>query len=169
VPLGPTVATEEAATYDNQASLGAGAWGATSGLDLLVRASDALTLVVGASVLVPLERTDDDRRWGADTALSALSRIELPAGGALSLLGGVEGRVHGRDQIPDPDLDALVPERQRVGGRRELGALVGVQLRVGSNGACFIQSRVPLWREVGGVQLVESVSVTVGGSVRIGS
>ncbi len=156
-----------AVTYDSQASLGGGVWALTSELDAQARVAGAVDLAVSVAWQSPLGRTEDGMHWGDDVWLRALSRVEPWGGAPVALLGGLERQFHGRDEVPDPDPDALEPHRRRIGGRRALSAVVGVQVVAGDETTCFVHSRLPLLRSVGGTQLVESASASIGCALRL--
>lgn len=153
-------------TYDLRASLGAGAWGLGAGL----RAGGPIgpvELTASGDLLQPVGQTPDRVRWGS--TLDA--RLELSgalANDRLALGAGVEGRWHLADrwQVADEDSDSTTVA---LSGRRSAAALsASLSGRVSEGVRCGLRVRVPVWQQVQGIQLVETVASSVGCQFAVG-
>ncbi len=141
-------------TYDTQASLGAGVWSVGAGLDIDYQLSPRWRVGVLGQVTQPLTTTSDDIRWGRDVD-TLVGVTVIPWREVLGLALQVDYRWHDRDDIPEDEGTG----RSRVGGRHEVGIAGGFEFRVGENLSCAGRVHVPVFQQVGGVQLVETVSV----------
>lgn len=144
-------------TYDTRASLGAGAWRLAGALEARARLLPSLHVFGAARLGGPLDRTPDDIRWGLDL-VGQLGVSWVPWADRLGLIAGLAHRWHTKDTVPGEDRETGAPTRERVGGRQELGALLGLDLAVTRRLVCGARAHVPAWQHAGGVQLVETVS-----------
>jgi len=148
-------------TYDARASLGAGAWSLSGGARVVGRVAPGLGLEAGVGVVAPVEDTPDDIRWGADLTAHVGATLDL-AGGALAVSLGADARAHAADEIPF--VDGAVHE---AGARTELGLQLGVFARPVDTLSCGLRAHVPVYQRVDGVQLVETVSVSLACGVGV--
>jgi hypothetical protein len=152
--------------YDLRASLGAGSWGLTTG----VRAGGSLgrvELAASGDLLLPVGLTPDSIQWGATVD----ARLELTGAVAARRVGlgaGVEGRWHFADRLHVIDAQDNVPIVAGVGQRSGLAVSAGISGRVSDGVVCGLRVRVPVWQQVQGVQMVESVASSVGCRFAVG-
>ena len=155
-------------TYNARASMGAGVWSFLAAAELDWRVHDSVSLQLSAAVLQPASATSDNIRWGTDAELGGLATIELIRD-ALMVRGHMDYRFHSRDDVQQvvDEMPGMV-RRERVGGRDEIGLGLGVEARPGRGFTCSVRGRIPAWQQVGGIQLVETVSTTVSCAFAMG-
>ena len=149
-------------TYNTQATLGAGTWSATLGLELAWRLSSRLWLGARGRWSEPLTSTSDGILWGRDIE-SMLGLTVVPWLDALTVAVGVDYRRHALDAVPDD-----TGRRLDIGGRDELGVVAMFEAGLSDDLRCSGGAHIPAWQRVGGVQLVETVSVRVSCGYRFG-
>ena len=150
-------------TYDTQASLGAGVWSATFGLEFGWQLSRRLVLGARGQWSEPLTSTFDGISWGRDID-AAIGLTAAPWLDVLTIAVGIDYRRHTLDTVPNEETG----ERLDVGGRDELGVVAGIEAWLSDDLRCAGGLHLPVWQRVGGVQLVETVSVQASCGYRVG-
>jgi hypothetical protein len=148
-------------TYNTQASLGGGTWASSFTLDARLGFGSIAAVGTEFTLQVPLAPTHDGFFWGPDVSVRVDLALAL-ADSRLTVVGGADYRHHGKDRIRIEDEGASDRGYERVGGRDEIGAFLQAGFAFTPEFACRAGLRLPLWQDVGGVQLVESISGTVG-------
>lgn len=145
-------------TYDTRASLGLGAFAitGTAGLSWDV---GPLAVLVDVGARQPLHPTVDGIWWGTD-GLASLGAAAPLFGGEWVAAAGVQGQIHGADQLDVLNEDTGEPVVRRVGRRMELAATVEIAARVGQRVVCSLSGRVPALQAAQGLQLVSTWSAT---------
>lgn len=151
-------------TYDTRASLGIGVPSLLAGLEVVISPATALRLRAATVAMQPIGTTMDEIRWGP-TVVSELSIEGDIAPWRLTLVGGLLHRHHGSDVVTVREEPM---RRERVGGREELAASLGVRLYVTDELTCTLRTQLPFYQHVGGVQLVETFSTQLGCAVAFG-
>ena len=153
--------------FNSRASLGAGAlsFAAAVAAGWLVHRRFWLQGMVTAQH--PLTSTSDDIRWGTDVVASVQGRFDMWVN-RLGFTIGADFSWHDHDRLPVVDEETGGVSSVDAGGRREMAVTGGVRVHLHRQVACFLNARVPVWQHVGGVQLVETVSGSVGCALSIG-
>lgn len=158
---GSSEGTIDLITYNTRATLGAGVWSLVGALELDWDVVDRLSLTATGQLVQPFTRTSDDIFWGLDAEVALYTSFAvLPGRFRVGL--GADYRYHGLDEIPVEDEVTGALVRDAVGGRDEVGLGLGVEARFTNRLGCSVRGHVPVWQRVGGVQLVETFSVTTG-------
>lgn len=145
------------ATYDTRASISAGAWIPSLGLQLAVPFGEHWGLESDVDAAVPITDTPDGIRWGTDLA----ARIGVVAATEQDRLTfRVATTLHGH--LKDQTIDPITLRDQYTGGRTTLAAEAAAEVRLNDTFRCAVSVRVPVWRRVQGVQLTETVAGTLG-------
>jgi len=151
----------ELVTFNTRATLGAGAWSTLGALRIAFAASNRLSLEVRGQIVDPFTRTPDEIAWGIDAEAALRLGFEISPG-RLRVVGGADYRHHGQDEIDALNEETGGISRDRVGGRDEFGVSTGLEFRVLPRLGCSVQAHIPVWKRVGGVQLVETLGVSTG-------
>lgn len=154
-------------TYNTRASLGAGAFALSAGVDASVRIHERVSMRIGGGVTRPLTRTRDDILWGTDVYGETGAQVAVVRDVAAADVAA-DYRFHDRDTVRAIDESNGQLVDARVGGRHEVAVSAGVSVRVARAVACSARVRVPVYQHAGGVQLVETVSANAGCAVSFG-
>lgn len=150
-------------TYDNRLSLGAGTWAATLGVSTRWPLSEWLCATASAHLLQPLSRTPDGNRWGSDLATRLGMEAQLSRSVGLGL--GLGGQRHHADRSPTTEAEArraVTSGQTRAGGRDQVVVTLSATFDLTEQLACRATGGVPIWRQVGGIQLVERLGTSLG-------
>lgn len=152
-----TLGTINSTTFNTQANLGAGSWAGVVALRFIAQLMSLVNIVLDTSLTTPLNRTQEGYRWGLDSLTSAQIGVDILPNHITVIVGG-DYLWHQRDLVPDISTAADL----LVGGRRELGILFGVQVGRRSKLPCALSMHLPVYQQVGGIQLVETLSGQIG-------
>lgn len=141
--------SNQAKTTNQYASLGRGAWWFLADVDASLRLPRAVTLLGGVSVRTALDDAPDGFRWGRE--------VRARLGGAWDL-GPVQVAVAldqlWREQSTEVFAAQRIPSISTGGSW--LGLTPAVRLKLGETWALSAGSRIPLRRDVQGLQNVET-------------
>lgn len=154
-------------TYNTRATLGAGAFAISAGVDFAARLHARVRMRAGAGAIRPITRTRDDILWGTDVYGDASAHIGLLRD-VIALEAGADYRFHDRDTVRALDESNGQYVDASVGGRHEVAVSAGLSVRVAKAASCSVRARVPVYQYAGGVQLVETVSANAGCAVSLG-
>ncbi|MEM1023159.1 MAG: hypothetical protein AAF627_08860 [Myxococcota bacterium] len=156
----------EVDSFDTRATLGAGSTAFLASSQWLFEMHQRWRIGLTSMLAQPLHRTRDQILWGRDlTVQASLDWSALPD--RLGLQAGLALDRHGLDEIP-AERDEAGPSRQRTGGRNELATRLDLWGRPGEGVLCRLGFRIPVFQDVGGIQLVEVFSVDAGCGIRLG-
>jgi hypothetical protein len=147
-------------TSNTHASLGAGTWSLTGGVEAGY-AARVLDVRLAASGVVPVAETDDGTRWGADLGVEAGARVPFLADRLAARLGADYHR-HLDDSVISAE-----GGRVNIGGRDEVGVFAGLDIRLRPGVDCGVGAHVPVWQSVDGVQLVETAGARLACTVAL--
>ena len=152
--------------YDTRASLGSGVWTPSASFDARITRG-RWSAVLGVGAMVPLDRTPDDIRWGADLNAGAGSQVSLRKGTVV--LGALaELQHHTTDTLDHKPADTDQVTTIHVGRRTAIRAGAQLGARINKRTTCGAQLRLPVWQHVQGMQLVETWSTTAQCRVGVG-
>jgi hypothetical protein len=148
-------------SYDNQASLGSGAWSLSSGVEASWKIVAPLELRLHLDFAAPVTRTKDDIRWGYDFRTGPSVRF-APLLERLGVSLGIDYARHAAEEITLLDDETLREVRESVGGRQEIALRASLDTRLARTLSCGVGARLPLWQRTVGVQLVAAYNLQAG-------
>lgn len=154
-------------TYNVQTSLGAGLWTPMASLRYERRLGERFLGAAQGNLRWPVGQSADRHRWGLDLGAQGQLGAQFFKKSTIATLSA-EYLNHRPDRIWLLDEVTAEGKHHRLGGRQSLIGALGLEFRWASRWSCHVDARVPLWQQVKGVSLVQSIAVSTGCAAQIG-
>jgi len=153
-------------TFNMRANLGSGSWATNYLLSASADVGERASLRANLSYLRTLTSTPDKIRWGSD--MVAALRVDIgilargQSTGMLTQMAAIVAADYYRHGLDSAMQQGELPDtiqRITMGGRQAFAMSFGLRLSTRNKIFCDLAAHVPLWQQVGGIQLVETVSI----------